>query len=168
MATIGVRELKQHASQVLRRVRERGEEIEVTHHGRVVARLVPVERQRSRQSPSAAWSTESVGPRAGPPHGRSGKAGGSSDDRRCERRRQPPRAARHASRGVLQLPSLRLLTIDEALARAAAAVAARLRTRGADAVYIAAAARLRLPLVTWDAEQGDRAAEIVEVLVPDS
>jgi len=69
---------------------------------------------------------------------------------------------------VLQLPSLRLLTIDEALARAAAAVAARLRTRGADAVYIAAAARLRLPLVTWDAEQGDRAAEIVEVLVPDS
>jgi len=56
MATIGVRELKQHASQVLRRVRERGEEIEVTHHGRVVARLVPVERQRSRQSPSAAWS----------------------------------------------------------------------------------------------------------------
>ena len=57
MTTIGVRELKQHASQVLRRVRERGEEIEVTHHGRVVARLVPVERQRSRRSPSAAWST---------------------------------------------------------------------------------------------------------------
>ena len=46
MRAIGVRELKERASQVLRRVRERGEEVEVTHHGRVVARLIPVSRQR--------------------------------------------------------------------------------------------------------------------------
>jgi prevent-host-death family protein len=57
MATIGVRELKLHTSQVLRRVRERGEEIEVTHHGRVVARLVPVARPRSPRRARAAWST---------------------------------------------------------------------------------------------------------------
>jgi len=57
MTTIGVRELKERTSQVLRRVRERGEEIEVTHHGRVVARLVPVARPRPRRSASAAWST---------------------------------------------------------------------------------------------------------------
>jgi prevent-host-death family protein len=58
MPTIGVRELKEHASQVLRRVRERGEEIDVTRHGRVIARLVPVspERRRPRRS-AAAWST---------------------------------------------------------------------------------------------------------------
>jgi predicted nucleic acid-binding protein len=84
------------------------------------------------------------------------------------RRTRTPRLARRAVEAVLRLPSLRLLSLDEALARAAAAVAARLRTRGADAVYIAAAARLRLTLVTWDVEQGDRAAEIVEVLVPES
>jgi len=84
------------------------------------------------------------------------------------RRTKTPRLARRAVEAVVRLPSLRLLTIDEDLARAAAAVAARLRTRGADAVYIAAAAQLRLPLVTWDVEQGDRAAQIVEVLVPDS
>src|SRR2546425_1024527 len=57
IATMGVRELKQDASRVLRRVRERGEEIEITHHGRVVARLVPVAPQRPRRPPSAAWST---------------------------------------------------------------------------------------------------------------
>jgi prevent-host-death family protein len=38
---IGVRELRQHASQHLRRV-ARGESLDVTDRGRVVARLVPV------------------------------------------------------------------------------------------------------------------------------
>jgi prevent-host-death family protein len=58
MRTIGVRELKEHASKVLRRVRERGEEIEVTHHGRVIARLIPVSRERPRpRASAAAWST---------------------------------------------------------------------------------------------------------------
>jgi hypothetical protein len=33
---------------------------------------------------------------------------------------------------------------------------------------IAAAAGLRLPLVTWDVEQRDRAAGFVEVLVPEN
>jgi prevent-host-death family protein len=42
MASVGVRELKQQTSAVLRRVRDRGEELEVTLRGRVVARLVPV------------------------------------------------------------------------------------------------------------------------------
>jgi len=58
MRAIGVRELKARASLVLRRVRERGEEVEVTHHGRVVARLIPVTRERARPRASAAvWST---------------------------------------------------------------------------------------------------------------
>ncbi|GAB3128863.1 type II toxin-antitoxin system Phd/YefM family antitoxin [Tsukamurella serpentis] len=41
METIGVRELRQHASKYLARV-EAGEELAVTNHGRLVARLVPV------------------------------------------------------------------------------------------------------------------------------
>jgi prevent-host-death family protein len=40
MRTIGIRELRQHASRYLREV-ERGETIEVTDRGRPVARLVP-------------------------------------------------------------------------------------------------------------------------------
>jgi prevent-host-death family protein len=42
MVTVGIRELKQQTSELIRRVRERGDEILVTHHGKVVARILPV------------------------------------------------------------------------------------------------------------------------------
>lgn len=41
MLTVGIRELKTHTSEIMRRVRERGEVIDITFHGQVVARLVP-------------------------------------------------------------------------------------------------------------------------------
>lgn len=47
MEQIGVRELRQHASKYLARV-EAGEEIEVTNHGKLVARLVPVSDKERR------------------------------------------------------------------------------------------------------------------------
>lgn len=42
MRAVGVRELKEHTSEILRRVREGRETIEITYRGKVVARLVPV------------------------------------------------------------------------------------------------------------------------------
>ena len=57
MRAVGVRELKQRTSQVLRELREGGDEIEVTHHGRVVARLVPVRRAPARIRTARVWST---------------------------------------------------------------------------------------------------------------
>jgi prevent-host-death family protein len=43
--TVGLRDLRHHTSEVLARVR-RGETIDVTEHGRLIARIVPVgERQ---------------------------------------------------------------------------------------------------------------------------
>jgi len=42
MVTVGVRELKQQTSKILRRVREEGETVEITYHGETVARLIPV------------------------------------------------------------------------------------------------------------------------------
>ncbi|MCB8985809.1 MAG: type II toxin-antitoxin system prevent-host-death family antitoxin [Ardenticatenaceae bacterium] len=42
MVTVGVRQLKQETSKILRRVREEGEIVEITYHGEVIARLVPV------------------------------------------------------------------------------------------------------------------------------
>jgi len=57
MRTVGVRELKQRTSWVLRELRAGGREIEVTHHGRVVARLVPVRPAPARHRASPAWST---------------------------------------------------------------------------------------------------------------
>ncbi len=42
MVTVGVRELKQQASELIRQVREDGKEIQVTYRGEVVALVVPV------------------------------------------------------------------------------------------------------------------------------
>jgi predicted nucleic acid-binding protein len=82
------------------------------------------------------------------------------------RRTGKPRLASRALAAVLRLPGLRLVVVDDVLARKAASLASQLRLRGADAVYIAAAVALRVPLVTWDVEQRDRAIPLVEVFAP--
>lgn len=57
MSTVGVRELKQNLSAILRRVSEKNEEIEITSHGVVVARLSPVTRARPlRKKDAAIWA----------------------------------------------------------------------------------------------------------------
>jgi prevent-host-death family protein len=43
MRAIGVRELKIHASRILRRLRETQEGVPITYRGRVVAHVVPAE-----------------------------------------------------------------------------------------------------------------------------
>jgi prevent-host-death family protein len=53
MLTVGIRELKQQASELIRRVRERGDEIRVTYHGKVVARILPV--QPAAEEVQRAW-----------------------------------------------------------------------------------------------------------------
>ena len=50
MRAVGIRELKEQASEILRRVREEGDAYEITYHGRVVARLVPVMEPRDSHS----------------------------------------------------------------------------------------------------------------------
>ena len=82
------------------------------------------------------------------------------------RRTGVPRLAERAVEAVLRLPGLRLVPVDDVLARSAAGLAGRLRLRGADAIYIATAATLRQPLVTWDVEQRERAARVIVVLAP--
>jgi prevent-host-death family protein len=57
MLSVGIRELKERTSQILRRVRENGEEIQVTYHGRVIARLVPAgTSQPDPTALSAVWT----------------------------------------------------------------------------------------------------------------
>lgn len=55
MLTVGIRELKQHASELIRRVREEGSEIQVTYRGEVVARLIPFSRP-APQDEAQAWT----------------------------------------------------------------------------------------------------------------
>jgi prevent-host-death family protein len=39
--SVGVRDLRARASKILRRVREKGETVEITYRGQVIARIVP-------------------------------------------------------------------------------------------------------------------------------
>lgn len=59
MASVGVRELRQQASELLRRV-ERGETIEVTDRGRPVALLTPLPAGGPLQGLRAAGEVESA------------------------------------------------------------------------------------------------------------
>jgi prevent-host-death family protein len=52
--SVGVRELKQHASELIRMVRENNTEIQVTYRGEVVALLIPVTRPAERDE-TQAW-----------------------------------------------------------------------------------------------------------------
>lgn len=56
MADIGVRELKIHASEIVRKVKEKRMRYIVTHRGRPVAAIIPVEEaQSSAVDETSAW-----------------------------------------------------------------------------------------------------------------
>ncbi|MCI0438125.1 MAG: type II toxin-antitoxin system Phd/YefM family antitoxin [Chloroflexi bacterium] len=50
MKTVGIRELKQHASEILRRVRDDKEAVAVTYRGQVIARIVPAQDEESERA----------------------------------------------------------------------------------------------------------------------
>lgn len=62
------------------------------------------------------------------------------------------------------LPGLQFVEMDHSLLEQAAQLAAVLGLRGADATYVAVAARLDLPLLTLDVDQKSRAGKQVTVL----
>lgn len=55
MDRIGIRELKEHTSDVLRRVREDEESFEVSYHGKVIARVIPVSEPKVSISHDEFW-----------------------------------------------------------------------------------------------------------------
>jgi predicted nucleic acid-binding protein len=57
-------------------------------------------------------------------------------------------------------PQVRLFPLSPAMARRAVRLAAAHSLRGADAVYAAAAAGLRVPLVSWDGQHLRRAGAV--------
>jgi predicted nucleic acid-binding protein len=67
---------------------------------------------------------------------------------------------------LLRLTELRLVPLDSRLGQLAAQLAAEDGLRGADAVYVATAQHLNVPLVTFDHEQRARGRRLVEVQSP--
>lgn len=82
------------------------------------------------------------------------------------RRTGLPQLGERAIADILGERSMFLVPLDRPLAEEAARLAAALRLRGADAVYVAVARRLGAPLVTWDRQQRERAAIVVEARAP--
>ncbi len=80
------------------------------------------------------------------------------------RRTGIPALGRQAAEAIVRVPGLRLVSLDAEMASEAARLAADYRLRGADAVYVAVAAVLNLPLLTWDQEMANRAAGVVRVI----
>lgn len=73
---------------------------------------------------------------------------------------------RQAARQIGCVPKLRVIGLSVHLGEDAAGIAADLRVRGADAVYVAVARTLGLPLVTWDQEVQERVVSLVAVWQP--
>jgi antitoxin (DNA-binding transcriptional repressor) of toxin-antitoxin stability system len=58
MSAVGVLELKEQTDEIVRRVREDKESIDVTYQGEVVARLVPIPRPVDLETLSRLWEEE--------------------------------------------------------------------------------------------------------------
>ncbi len=83
------------------------------------------------------------------------------------RQTSAPQQGHEAVRQLRALPNLVLVPIDERLATLSAQLAADLRLKGADAIYVAVAAQLDLPLISWDREQIERGGRLITALRPD-
>jgi predicted nucleic acid-binding protein len=62
------------------------------------------------------------------------------------------------------LPDVRIVDMDKALMDTASRIAAKYGVRGADSVYVAVASTLKIPLITFDVDQRERASRLVEVI----
>ncbi|UCG23378.1 MAG: type II toxin-antitoxin system VapC family toxin [Chloroflexota bacterium] len=82
------------------------------------------------------------------------------------RRTANPDLGRQAVLRLQRLPYFRLVPVDDRLGLQAVELAVDLRLRGADAVYVAAALQLQIPLVTWDGEHRERAGGRIAVQTP--
>jgi len=74
--------------------------------------------------------------------------------------------AQNVAESLRRLSNHRFFAVDESLSALAARLAAERRIRGCDAIYVALAYREGARLITWDAEQRERAAAAVEALTP--
>ena len=73
---------------------------------------------------------------------------------------------RRAAGLILRLPSLKVVNIGHELGLEGANLAAHCRLRGANALYVAVAQALGIPLVTPDRERRERGGACAEVATP--
>ncbi len=82
------------------------------------------------------------------------------------RRLGQPQGAISAANTIEQLSSTHILPMDGPLMREATNIAATFKLRGADAIYVATARQLNIPLLTWDVDQLTRPTSIITTMTP--
>jgi predicted nucleic acid-binding protein len=83
------------------------------------------------------------------------------------RRTGDPDLGTRATASIVRTGSIRLIVPDQQLWALAARIAADARLRGGDALYVATAYLLGLPLVTFDADQARRSSSLVSIVALD-
>lgn len=84
------------------------------------------------------------------------------------RRTDDARMGKASLQYLMGLEDVKIVSIDPELAQTAAELAADCRLRGADAIYVAVAYTLKVPLLSWDQEQLARVQQVVKAGVPGS
>ena len=74
--------------------------------------------------------------------------------------------AKETARNLDSASEMHIVPLDNALVQAAVEVAADLQLRAGDAIYVAVAQQLNIPLVSWDREQLDRAGSLITTYTP--
>jgi len=82
------------------------------------------------------------------------------------RRTEDPALAKKAIEDLTSTNVIQFVSLDSVLVQAAVDIAADLQLRGGDAIYVAVAQQLNLPLVSWDKEQLQRAASLTRTYTP--
>jgi len=82
------------------------------------------------------------------------------------RRLGSPDMGEKAVNRLLSIPTLHLVDMDHTLGITTSQIAARYRLRGADAYYVAVAAQLNVPLVSWDREHIERTKGFITTIFP--
>lgn len=77
-----------------------------------------------------------------------------------------PAFAHAAVAQLYNLPGLRLVPIDQTLVDTATDLSADLGLRGADSLFVALAAQLNIPLVSFDNEQLQKPASLIQTIHP--
>ena len=74
--------------------------------------------------------------------------------------------AKETAKNLDTANEIRIVPLDTSLVWSAVEVAADLKLRTGDATYVAIARQLNIPLVSWDKEQLQRAANLVATYTP--
>lgn len=79
-----------------------------------------------------------------------------------------PELAKEAVKTMNKVSTLRLIPLDKSIVQLSIDMAVELQLRAADAVYVAVAHHLNIPLVSWDKEQLHRASRLIKTYTPNT